>query len=233
MIELVYSPQWFYGKDIIIDIVSIFALSLIAIFSIRYYRMERDNRNYLFLACSFMLMAISFLFKIITNFTIYYMELETRHLGSVTITYPVLESSNLLFSIGFLIHRLLMLFGLFILYMIYLKPDRSTMLLVSYMILISTYFSSSSYFIFHLTALILLIIITAHYWRNYRRVRHSTNRWLFHSFSLITFSQVVFVFVKINSVLYVIAEIVQLMGYFGLLVTFMKVLRDGKKERKK
>src|SRR3989338_1029488 len=97
MIELVYSPNWFHGKDIIIDTVSIVVLSLIAFFSIRCYRIDKENKNYLYLAISFIVIAFSFLFSIITNFTIYYKSIETANLGFLTLTYQAMRSTDILF----------------------------------------------------------------------------------------------------------------------------------------
>ncbi|MFQ5474221.1 MAG: hypothetical protein ACE5DM_00125 [Candidatus Nanoarchaeia archaeon] len=232
MIELVYSPKWFYGKDIVIDLVSILVLSLIAFFSIRCYRINR-NKKHLLLASSFILMALAFMFKIITNFTIYYHVVETRQWGLLTLAYSSLRASSVLFIIGFFVYRILMLLGLYVLHSTYTKQSRANIVLVLYLLLVSTYFSSSAYYMFHVTALVLLSIITLTYHSNYKKSRHETNRLLFYSFSMITLSQLVFIFIEINPVLYVIADLIQLTGYAGLLITFIKVLKDGKKKRKK
>ncbi len=231
MIQLVYNPHWFYGKDIIIDIVSIFVLFLIAFFSIKFYKLNKRNKNYLFLALSFIFIGCSFIFKIITNFTIYYHVLETRRIGFMTFTYNAVNSSHILFFVGFLIYRLLMLFGLYMLYSIYLKQQKSNIFLISYLIIISTYFSSSTYYLFHITSLFFLVIITYRYLKNYKKNRDSTTKLLAYSFGMITLSQVVFVFVAINTFLYVIAELIQLASYISLLITFIMVLRHGKKKK--
>ncbi|MBD3164556.1 hypothetical protein GF323_05100 [Candidatus Woesearchaeota archaeon] len=231
MIELVYSPKWFYGKDIIIDIVSIFVLSLIAFFSLKYYSLYRKKRNYLTLGISFIIIAASFLFKILTNFTLYFKVFETRQLGFVTLTYQTLRSTNTLFFIGFLLYRILTLLGLYLLYNIYQKDSRSTIFLVIYLLLISSYFSQSEYFIFHLTALILLILITLYYIRNYRKNKNKTSRLLMSSFAIIAASQIFFIFVRANLILYVVAEIIQLIGYVALLITFIMVLKHAKKKK--
>lgn len=233
MIELIYSPRWFYGKDIIIDIVSIFVLFLIAFFSIKYYKINRKNRNYLIFAGSFGVIALSFIFKIITNFTLYYKVVQTRQIGFITLTYNTVQASDILFSVGFLIHRILMLIGLFMLYALYTKTRKTDVILMLYLIFISTYFSSSVYYVFHITALAFLVMITMQYWRNYRKLGHNTNKWLVWSFALITLSQLVFVFIRLHLLLYVAAEMIQLLGYICLLMTFIKVLKDGKKKRKK
>ncbi len=229
MLEIVYSPQWFYGKDLPIDVLSLFVLFLIGFSSVTYYRLNRKKKH-LLLAISFFLLAASFLFKILTNFTIYYRIFETHRLGFLTITYEALRASNVLFTTGFFLYRVLMLVGLYFLYAVYVKQEARTIVITSYLLLISSYFSRSAYYVFHLTALLFLLLITSQYWRNYRATRHATNQLLFASFSLITLSQLVFIFIKLQPLLYVIAELVQLAGYILLLTTFVKVLNDGKKK---
>ncbi len=231
-LDIVYSPRWFYGKDIMIDLISIFVLVLIAFFTLRYYRLNRKNRNYLLFASSFILMAVAFLFKIATNFTIYYEIPQTSQLGLLTLTYSVIKTSDLLFFAGYLMYRMLMLLGLYILYSIYHKQNRFNVFLIIYLILVSVYFSSSAYFMFHLTSLIILSIITYDYFKNYHKSMQVTGKWLAYSFVLIAASQLVFIFIKLHTLLYVIAELIQLAGYVLLLITFIKVLKDGKKKGK-
>ena len=231
MVNFVFTPQWFYGKDIIIDIVSIFVLSLIAFFSIKYYRIERKNKNYLYLAVSFLLIAFSFVFKILTNFTIYYHVLETKTVGLYTIIYHTVAVSDLLFFLGYLLYRLLILIGLYILYSIYQKNQpKSNIFLIVFFILISTYFSQSMYYIFHLTSLVFLSLITMQFYNNHMKNKQLTAKLLTSSFAIIAASQIFFMFAGIKEVLYVIAEIVQLFGYLVLLMTFIKVLRNAKKK---
>ncbi len=236
MFRLVYSPTWFYGKDLLIDVVSVVVLLLIAFTSVKYYKLNKRNKNYLYLAIAFTLMAASFLFKILTNFSIYYIVLETKTFGFITLVYKSVKYSNLPLIIGFLMYRVTMLLGLLLLYKMYVKPKNTSFAILTYLILVSSYFSRHAYYMFHLTALIFLCIITLHYWKNYKRLRKPSNKWLAYSFALITLSQVVFVFVSVNELFYVTAELFQLTGYAGLLITLIKVLKKGKngeKTRKK
>ena len=62
MIDIIYSPHWFYGKDIVIDVISILVLSLIGVFSIKYYRISKKNKNYILQTSSFFVLASSFIF---------------------------------------------------------------------------------------------------------------------------------------------------------------------------
>ena len=232
MVSLIYNPQWFYGKDILIDAVSIIVLGLIASFSVRYYKLERKNKNYLYLSVSFLLIAFSFIFKIIANFTIYYHVFETKTIGLYTITYQTVTASGILFFAGYLIYRLLSVLGLYLLYSIYQKNQpKSNIFLIVFFILISTYSSQSAYYIFHLTSFVFLSLLTIQYYSNYKKNKQLTSKLLANSFAVIAASQIFFMFAGFNTNLYVVAEIIQLVGYLILLETFIKVQRNAKKKR--
>jgi len=196
MIQVVYTPQWFYSKDLLIDTVSAFVLLLIASFAVRYYKLNKKNKNYLYLAGSFFLIALSFLFKILTNFTIYYKVFVTRHLGDFILTYPTIQVSNILFLAGFLFYRLLTLLGLYMLYSIHQKnQSKSNIFLMVFFILILTYFSELEYFIFHIVALALLALITLQYYRTYRKNKQPASKFVTASFAIIGVSQIFSIFV--------------------------------------
>lgn len=231
MIELVFSPKWFYGKDIVIDIFSIIVLALISVFSIKSYKLNKKNKNYLWFGTSFITLGVSFLFKILTNFTIYYNVIDTKTLGFFTFTYKTIQTSDILFSIGFLCYMFLTLLGFFILYEIYQKKHlKQDILLILFFIIVISYFSTSKYFIFHLTSFLFLLLISTNYLENYHKKRKITSKLLALSFLIITLSQLIFIFVNLNKLFYVIAELIQLVGYILLLFTFIGVLKNAKKK---
>ena len=228
MIRLIYSPAWFYGKDIVSDVISAITLILICIFSYKCYRMQK-NKNHLFLSISFLTMAISFIFKILMNFTLYYRITETAKIGFVTFSYPTMRSTDAFFFFGFLFHRLLMLFGLYLLYSIYQKQNMPTFILTSFLIMMLTYYSQSAYYIFYLTALVLLALITASLVGSYKKSKFKMTKMFAASFGIIGLSQIFFILVYIRVQYYVLGEIIQLIGYLLLLASFVMVLRDAKK----
>lgn len=231
MIQVVYTPQWFYSKDLLIDGISAFVLLLIASFAVKYYKLNKNNKNYLYLASSFFLIALSFLFKILTNFTIYYKVFVTRHLGNYILTYPAIQVSNILFFVGFSLYRFLTLLGLYMLYSIYQKnQSKSSIFLMVFFILVLTYFSELEYFIFHIIALALLALITLQYYSTYRKNKQPTSKLVTASFAIIGASQIFSIFIFYNNVYYVVAGLMQLVGYLILLTTFIRVLRDAKKK---
>ena len=231
MIQLVYSPEWFFGHDVAIDIFSLGVLLLIGIFSIKCYRINK-KKNYFWLAISFMLLALSFLFKIGTNFSLYYTVLTTRQIGELSLTFRSMAYSDIIFDVTFLLYRIFTLLGLYILYELYQKHTQKTkIILIVFLLLITAYFSSSAYYIFHLLSLILLVFITIGYYENYLKVKQNLAKVLTYGFATITLSQFFFIFTNAYSISYVIAEVIQLLGYMIVFFTFMMVLKYAKKKK--
>lgn len=230
MVDIVYTPQWFYGKDIVIDIFSLIVLLLIAYFAFNYYRINKNKKN-LILASAFTMIGLSFFFKILTNFTIYYHVLETKRIGFITFTYNTVKPSDTLFIVGFLIFRLLMLIGFYMVYSLYKKQPKTNILLIAYLLIVSTYYSVNAYYIFHLTALILHATISWELYKNYQKTQVDTARLLMISFFMITLSHMAFIYIGYYHVLYVLAEIIQAIAYTLLLITFIQVLTHAKKKK--
>lgn len=227
-----YTPQWFYGKELLIDVVSACVLLLIAFFSLRYFKVDRKNKNYLYLASSFLLIALSFTAKILTNFTINYHVLETINFGTFSLVHRSIKTSDALFFAGYLFHRILMLLGLYALYSIYQKhQSRANMFIAAFLIIVSVYFSKSEYYTFHLTALLLLILVTKQFYINFRKSGQFTAKLLAISFAVISASQIFFMFAGFGNIIYAAAGAIQLGGYSLLLVTFIRVLYDAKKKK--
>jgi len=228
MIQLIYSPSWFYGKDIVIDVVSLFILLFVAYFALKYYLIDKKSKR-LILVSSFAVMALSFLFKVITNFTIYYTNYETKNVGFATLSYNSLHQTDILFSIGMVGYRILMLLGVYLLYLNYNKQKKSDMIITTLFISMLVYFSKSQYYIFHFFVMIFLLIVTFYSFKSYKKSKAS--KFLVLSYGILVLSQIFFMFVNINHIIYVISEILQLIGYLSLLITFFMVLKSGKKKK--
>jgi hypothetical protein len=234
MIKIVYTPVWFHGNEILIDLISVVVLSLLLIFTYKCFRIDKTNKNYLFAAIAFALLDLSFIFKILTNFTIYYATNITRHIGPVTLTFHGFKETDTLFFFGYLAYRLLTLYGLYLLYVVYKEKNFGvTQLFVIYLITVLTFFSQESYDVFHFTSFVLLLLITWNYFIIHKVNRKRTTMLLTLSFLLITISHMLCLSIEYMSFIYIIAEVVQLAGYALLLTVYIMVLKNGKKTSKK
>ncbi|MGM5487443.1 MAG: hypothetical protein ACQESG_00685 [Nanobdellota archaeon] len=235
MAHFVFSPEWFLGKDILVDFISLAALSLIAWVTFQFYRVNHKKEHKL-MAVSFGLLAVSFLAKILTYAVIYYYQyLHLRDIDVVATvadtTFHGIRYSYIFFALGFSFFRLAHLAGLYFLYSVYQeKKSLSDTLIILFLFFMITYFSHNSYFAFHLTGLVLLLLMTWRYYQIYLRNQLVTTRNLMLSFLIIALSQAIFIF-QTNPAYYVAAELIQFLGYFTLLITFFTVLYNGKKKK--
>ena len=228
-----FCPSWFYGKDILIDLVSMIVLLCIGYFSFQYHKLDKKRPGYSLFTVSFLLLSIAFIFKILTNFTIYYTATITQQIGIFTLTHQGVQSSDIFSVWGTLLFRTLTLLGFYLLYThYYKKQERTTIIFVIYLLLITTYFSRIAYYIFHATLLLLLLYISYQQYQNYQRTKDKPAQMVFYSFITIALSQLTFIFMGTNQLYYVLAEMIQLIGYTLLLVSFLMVLHHGKKNKK-
>ncbi len=234
MITLVFSPQWFYGVDIIFEILAVIVTLIISLYSFKLYKFTNE-RSHKYFAVFFMTFAASFLAKIMTNFVLYYQQTVKTALEPVIIKYNLLSKSMFFFQTGYDVHRFLMLIGLLGIYWLVSKSqDNELRWLISFLLLIITLFSFQTYFVFHFVAAILLGFIVKHFKSICNRVSKKSivhARLNLLAFTLLLFSQVVFIFTWLNTGIYVVAEIIQLAGFTTFLINMLLlVFGHGKKK---
>jgi len=231
-LDFVYSPPWFYGKDIAIDILSAVVVLLIGLFSFRNFSLERKNKRHFFLGAAFVMLGLSFIVKILTNILTRDTSWLGRQFWMSIFGREIVRSYTLIPAIGFFLFALLTLFGFYLIYALSSKDELSmNYVIIAYFILVSTYFTRFTYFVVYLTAFIFLLAISRRYFLQYKKNNYKNTLFLCISFGIITISQFVFIFTSSNPALYVLAELMQFIGYLFLLYTFVMVLRNAKKTK--
>lgn len=224
-------PEWFSGPDFVFDLFGMIILLLIAVFLWKFYSMNKKN-NHLMMFIAFCILGASFVFKITTYFMLYLttFKLQTMNLFGQIVYY--LEPNNVYFAVSFAIYSLLTLIGFFILYAIYEpKLPVKASILIMYFLIIITLFTENSYLFLHLTAMVLTALIALQLYSSYKRNKFDNTRSLAIAFGILTASRIFFILANLYPPMYVVGELMQFGGYVLLLLTFMKVLQDGKKKR--
>lgn len=223
--KFVFSPKWFYGIDSMFEIISVIVTLLIAFLGYKLYKFSKQAK-YRYLAACFFTIAVSFMFKILTNISVYYEVLQKRIFGELTIVYLTLEKSELLAYIGFFSHRFLFLMGLVgLFYILHKYKDMKLLMLLAYLMFSTTFWSMRNYLFFHATVILMLVLIVSFYLMRYRERKTKHILALLMVFSSLLLSQLSFIFVALNIHLYVVGEILQLIGFLVLLYYFVMVLR--------
>lgn len=232
--KIVFTPDWFLTPDVIIEIFSFAILFLFFYFSVKSYKLSK-NKNSLYLGMGFLLIALAEFATILTKIVLYYDTTFTQQVGQMIITYKVVNSVDIFYYIGFFFHKLFTLLGLYIIYRLPLeKKSIGDVLIGICFILVSALFSQAFYYLFHLTALILLVLIISNYCKIYDKNKTENTKILIIALSMLALSQMILILSKLN-ILYVIAQIIQLVSYIILLILIMKILKYSKygKSKKK
>ncbi|MBI2101675.1 hypothetical protein HYT53_03605 [Candidatus Woesearchaeota archaeon] len=222
-------PSWFFGEDVLIDAISIFVLALIAYFNIKYYKIKKNKKS-LNLTVAFILLAISFTLNIFINSGVHYNIMQMSTLGYGKLALEDIGSNSSIVFITYFLYRAVTLIGLCFFYSIYEKQSKSNIFLLSFLIISLLYFSNSSYVMFHLGYFVILMLVTLQSIRGYGVKKYPATRLLVFSLGTITISQFSLLFAALDEKIYVAGELIQLVGYVALLITFIAVLIYGRKK---
>ncbi|MDD5649544.1 MAG: hypothetical protein PHF86_03890 [Candidatus Nanoarchaeia archaeon] len=236
MLDIVFSPKWFNGVDCIFEFISSIVLILIASYSLKLYKFNK-NKNFKDFSIAFFVLATAFIFKILTNITVYYNVLQTYNVGLLSFTINSVKASSVFYNGGYFLYKLLTLIGFYLLIRIIDKKEINSLFMI-YFITITCIFSNWAYYIFHTTCLLFVGYITWLYFKSYRQKtcdlcdkKVNNIKYPFLAFLVITLSNALFIFIGFNQYVYVIAEYVQLIGYIILLYAFIRVLKYGTKTK--
>ena len=223
--KLVFTPDWFLGKDVMIEGFSFVVLLVFFFLCYKYYKLSK-KKNFLYLGIGFGLIALAQLATILTKLVLYYDTSFTQQVGQMIITYRVVKSIDIFYQLGFLFNRLLTLVGFYILYKLPLKKKwTGDSYLVLYFLILTSFFSSNVYyFIFHLTTLLLILLIIKNYCQIYRKIRHENTIFLIVAFSLLALSNLIYMLSKLST-LFVVANLIELASYIILLVLIARIIK--------
>jgi len=218
------------GKDVMIEVFSLIVLIIFAVIAYRYYKLNR-NRGILYLGSGFGLIALAQLATILTKLVLYYDFGPSEQIGEAIMTSQIIGSIDFFYYAGFFFYHFLTLLGLYIIYR--LPRERKSIgdyALVLYFILISTFLSKEFFYLFYLTALVILILIVENYVRIYRENRFFNTKILIVAFSILAFSQLIFILSTID-VLFVLGNIIELISYTILLALIIRIWKYGKEKK--
>ncbi|MDO8623644.1 MAG: hypothetical protein Q7R52_05355 [archaeon] len=228
--KIVFTPDWFASFDIFIELFSFIILFLFFFLAMRNFKLSR-NKNSFYLGLGFFLIALAEIFTILTKVVLYYDSTFTQNVGQMIVTYNVVKSVDIFYYIGFFLHKLFTLAGFYIIYKIPTRKGTAGdfILAISFLI-ISSLFSNTFYYVFHLTALLLIFLIIMNYQEIYKKNKSENTKLLIISFVLLAFSQMMFILSQFG-VIYVAAQIIQLISYIILLLLIIRITKHGQKKK--
>lgn len=228
--KLVLTPDWFLGKDVMIEGFSFLVLLTFFILCYRYYKLSKE-KNLQYLGFGFLLIALAQLATITTKLILYYDTTFTQQIGQYIVTYHFFKSIDFMYYVGFFFYKLLTLAGLYILYRLPKKSPGDIFLAV-YFILVSALFGTNVNFVFHLTVIIFLILIIRNYWSVYKQNKLTNTKILLLAFGILALGHMLMIIPELMTVpgqfgeyFMVLANFVELVSYVVLLILIIRMTR--------
>lgn len=218
---IVYGPAWFYGYESIFAFVFSFVTLLISLLSFKAYGFTKDKKyNYFGLA---------FLLVCVANFVIWLFT-TLVHLHWT----PYIEALLAQFDFAFLLYILLSIIAYMVLLIIVIKiKTKKIILLLLSLSILFVVFSRENFLKFHITAFLLLFFLSYQFYTNYLDTGKDNAKYVFVCFYLLTCAEIFFgLSMLVHGGFYVVANIVQLIGYFVLFYVFLRIINHGRQKRK-
>jgi len=228
--KIVFTPDWFLGKDVLIDVFSFLILLTFFILSTRSYQLNKKKSSF-YLGLGFLLIAVGQLASVLTKVVLYSDTSLIQQVGQAVVESQIVQSVDIFYYLGFFFYKLFTLAGLFLIYR--LSTGRRMLvdvLLIAYFVLISVIAGTGVEYVFYLTALILLMLITKGYYKVYKKSRNPNTLLLIVGFTTLAISQIVSASFARVSNWFVVADLIELASYFIFLTLIIKILAS--KDRK-
>lgn len=222
----------FYGIDSVVEFLIILVSLVIAYYSNKIYNLIKD-RHYRYFSFAFLAIAISFVFKILSNLTIIHRVVIERA-NFIFVIWHQFQYMQLINFLSFIFYKTFHLLGFLILFFIVTRTkDKEKIFLFIYLSIIAIFLSIYFDFIFHLTLVFILFSLTHHFYENYNRKKSLNTKLVFIAFLLILLGQIFFIFEDVYILFYFVGEILLLIGFLFLLINQIKLKRESKNQNEK
>ena len=217
----------FYGIDSLFEFLVIIVASIISLYSYKVYSMLK-NKNFKYFSFAFLFIAISFIFKILSNLTILH-RVEIANLNSVIVITSQFQYMRLIQFASFIIYKALYLLGALLLFFIATKTKKQNKIMFVYLSVLVIILSIFMNFVFYLTLVFILTFLTSYYYENYKKNRLTNSFLVFLGFLLLSISQLVLIFSSFRPIIDIFGEILMLAGFLVLLINQIKINKAAKK----
>ncbi|MBU0757186.1 MAG: hypothetical protein KKF44_03920 [Nanoarchaeota archaeon] len=214
-----FSPQWFFGYDIVLEIFFFIIALITSLLALRVYKLTNAQQAGLF-SLSFMLISISYLIQSILNYLI------ISKLNESVCRIVKIQSVAQFDIIGFFAHIIFMTIGLAILVYMTLKVRKNSLLLLLIITNIGAiFYSKNSILMFFWLSSMYVGYLVLHFAVNYFKNRNFKSMTVVLAFMFLFFSNIHFLFTINHQLYYVIGHISEFIAYILFLTNFYLVLK--------
>ncbi|MFA5797377.1 MAG: hypothetical protein WC916_05055 [Candidatus Woesearchaeota archaeon] len=215
-------PKWFFGYDIILELVFALITLFVAIYGFKLYKLCREKQfKYFGLAFSFIALSY-FLQSLINFFLLYDLNSKIRSLMHASYIYDLAVIEIFIHIFFFVLGFLLLTYNTF-------KIDNLRVFyLLFVVVIISIFFSLNKIFMFYLLASVLLFYLVIHYAITYWYNRKPNALIMSIALLLILFSTLHFILAMNQGIYYVIGHIFELIAYLFIAGNLYMIVKNGK-----
>ena len=221
------APRWFFGYDIVLELLFSIISFMVAMFAFKMYKKTSQKSVKLF-GISFLLIAISYLIQTLLNFMI--LSKINEEISRMMKLYSISAFNYA----GAMVHIFFMTLGLAILTYTILKTDsKRTFWLLIILPLLGVFLSANITTIFYLFATVFLIFIAGHYIGNCLRKKKGNSLLVGIAFMFLLLGNIHFLFLQNHAIFYVLGHILEFFAYLLILINLISVSkwRKGKNLR--
>ena len=219
MVLMLFAPTWFYGYDVVLEVLFSIVAFAVAVLAFKVYKKSAQRNAGLF-GISFFLIGISYLIQSLLNFLILSRANESICRGLR------IQSITAFNNIGVMVHILFMTIGLsMLLYITFRQKETKLLWLLIITSLSAIYFSYNMLYMFYLFSTIFLAFISWHFIQNYRNNSKSRTMVIALAFLFLLFGSFHFLVSVNHQLFYVIGHILELMAYLLILINYYLVLK--------
>ncbi len=201
---VINNPDWFLNIDIIFATISIIVSLLITFVSVKAWFVIKRLR-YVAWSIAFLALGFSFVARIVANI------------------YP----DPLIFYIGYGLHIMSTIFAFLTFFIVANRIYNARIVILLYLMPFVLIFFSSSYFMsFYVTTSIITLMLALTYFVNFLQKKKISAFCVFFAFLMLFLAHLQFLLSSIFHVLYISANVTQLLGFVLFLITLIKVLKS-------
>lgn len=212
------APSWFYGYDVILELLFAVITLVVALFAFRVYK-KTDQRPVRLFGISFLLISISYIIQSIFNFLI------ISEMNRQICTMIKLNSIAFFNLLGIYTHMLFMTLGLVILIVMTCKAKKRILWLLLLISILGIFFSSNSLYMFFLFSTIYLAFISFHFIKNYLNKKKTNSLLIALAFLFLLFGNFHFIISVDHALFYAIGHILELAAYMLIATNLYLVLK--------
>jgi hypothetical protein len=214
-----FSPPWFLGFDILLELLFFIITLIISVFAFKVYK-KTYQKSILLFATGFFLISLSYLIQSLFNF------FALSKLNE-NICVVINIRSVLFFNfMGIIAHIIFMILGLSLLTYMTLKIEKKrSFLLILLLPTLGLIFSKDLVNTFFMYSTLFLSFLLYHFIKNYIKKKDNKSLLIASSFVLLFIGNIYFILLPTNSLFYALGHIVNLVAYILIICNFYLVLK--------